>query len=73
MNDQQVVAQVRRNYAAVANTGLSTKNSGVRRVAEAFSYTAEELASAPAEAAARAEFVRRRLVLFDRSAYSRHR
>jgi SAM-dependent methyltransferase len=41
---------VQSKYASVAKSGLSTEHSGVRSVAEAFGYTAEQLASIPAEA-----------------------
>jgi arsenite methyltransferase len=41
---------VRDKYASVATSGLSTKHDGVRAVAEAFGYSADELASIPAEA-----------------------
>jgi SAM-dependent methyltransferase len=41
---------VREKYASVASSGLSTNHDGVRAVAEAFGYSAEELASIPAEA-----------------------
>src|SRR5215212_10763155 len=41
---------VKERYGAVALSGLSTENEGVRAVAEAFGYTAEELAAIPAEA-----------------------
>jgi SAM-dependent methyltransferase len=41
---------VREKYASVATSGLSTKHDGVRAVAEAFGYSADELASIPAEA-----------------------
>lgn len=41
---------VRTKYGAVAESGLSTAHSGVRTVAEAFGYTAAELAAIPAEA-----------------------
>ncbi|MBN9519855.1 arsenite methyltransferase [bacterium] len=41
---------VREKYAAVAVSGLSTEDAGVRAVAEAFGYSAEELASIPAGA-----------------------
>jgi SAM-dependent methyltransferase len=41
---------VRERYGAVALSGLSTENEGVRAVAEAFGYTAEELAATPAGA-----------------------
>lgn len=41
---------VRERYGSVAKSGLSSEQVGVRAVAEAFGYTAEELASIPAEA-----------------------
>lgn len=41
---------VREKYAAVAASSLTNASSGVQAVAEAFGYTAEELASIPAEA-----------------------
>jgi SAM-dependent methyltransferase len=41
---------VRERYGSVARSGLSSEHGGVRAVAEAFGYTAEELASIPAEA-----------------------
>jgi SAM-dependent methyltransferase len=41
---------VREKYGAVAASSLSSEHAGVHRVAEAFGYTAEELASIPAEA-----------------------
>ena len=41
---------VQSKYASVAKSGLSTDQSGVRAVAEAFGYTPEQLASIPAEA-----------------------
>ncbi|HEX8118940.1 MAG TPA: arsenite methyltransferase, partial [Pyrinomonadaceae bacterium] len=41
---------VRERYGSVARSGLSSEQGGVRAVAEAFGYTAEELASIPAEA-----------------------
>ena len=41
---------VQSNYGAVAKSGLSTDDPGVKAVAEAFGYTAEELVSIPAEA-----------------------
>jgi arsenite methyltransferase len=41
---------VRERYGAVALSGLSSEHSGVRAVAEAFGYTAEELAVIPAGA-----------------------
>src|SRR5436190_11874896 len=41
---------VRAMYGAVAASSLSSEHAGVRSVAEAFGYTAEELTSIPAEA-----------------------
>jgi SAM-dependent methyltransferase len=41
---------VRQKYGAVAASSLSNEHAGVRSVAEAFGYTAEELAAIPAEA-----------------------
>jgi SAM-dependent methyltransferase len=41
---------VQSRYGAVAAKGLSSKQQGVRAVAEAFGYSAEQLASIPAEA-----------------------
>ena len=47
MSIEQVVQE---KYGAVATSGLSTDHAGVRAVAEAFGYSADELASIPAEA-----------------------
>jgi arsenite methyltransferase len=41
---------VRDQYASTARSGLSSKHEGVRAVAEAFGYSAEELSAVPAEA-----------------------
>src|SRR5215212_4030371 len=41
---------VRERYGSVARSGLSSEQEGVRAVAEAFGYTAEELAAIPAGA-----------------------
>src|SRR3954471_14411155 len=41
---------VKDKYGAVAKSTLSSSDAGVRKVAEAFGYSAEELASIPAEA-----------------------
>jgi SAM-dependent methyltransferase len=41
---------VRSRYAAVAESELSSEHAGVRAVAEAFGYSADELRSIPAEA-----------------------
>jgi arsenite methyltransferase len=40
---------VREKYGAVASSTLSSEHAGVRSVAQAFGYSAEELASIPAE------------------------
>ena len=50
MEQQSVLESVRSKYAAVAESGLSTQHAGVKAVAEAFGYSAEELTSIPAEA-----------------------
>ncbi len=47
---RDVVAAVREKYGQVAGAGLSSDHAGVRAVAEAFGYSAEELGSIPAEA-----------------------
>jgi SAM-dependent methyltransferase len=47
---EQVLESVRAKYGAVAQSSLSSKDAGVKAVAEAFGYTAEELRSIPAEA-----------------------
>jgi arsenite methyltransferase len=47
---EQVLDAVRSKYAAVAASELSTNHHGVKAVAEAFGYSAEELTSIPAEA-----------------------
>ena len=47
---EQVLETVRSKYAAVADSELSTRNAGVKAVAEAFGYSADELTSIPAEA-----------------------
>src|SRR4051812_7771019 len=41
---------VKSKYGAVAASGLSSEHAGVRAVAEAFGYSAEELGSIPADA-----------------------
>src|SRR5687768_2828745 len=41
---------VRDQYGATATAGLSSDHAGVRAVAEAFGYSADELSSIPAEA-----------------------
>ncbi|MDQ3907684.1 MAG: SAM-dependent methyltransferase, partial [Acidobacteriota bacterium] len=45
-----IIEAVRERYAQTARSGLSSDQGGVRAVAEAFGYTAEELSSIPAEA-----------------------
>jgi SAM-dependent methyltransferase len=45
-----ITAAVQDKYGAVAGAGLGTHQDGVRAVAAAFGYTAEELAAIPAEA-----------------------
>ncbi|MGA7318256.1 MAG: arsenite methyltransferase [Silvibacterium sp.] len=50
MEQQGVLETVRSKYAAVAESELSTNREGVKAVAEAFGYSAEELTSIPAEA-----------------------
>lgn len=46
----EVLDSVRSKYGAVAESSLSSNDAGVKAVAEAFGYTAEELTSIPAEA-----------------------
>lgn len=46
----KITDTVRSKYAAVAGSGLSSRQEGVRQVAEAFGYSADELSSIPAEA-----------------------
>ena len=46
----RIIEAVKSRYGAVAQSGLSSEHEGVHAVAEAFGYTAEELASIPAEA-----------------------
>ncbi len=45
-----IIEAVKARYGAVAESGLSSEDEGVRWVAEAFGYSAEELSSIPAEA-----------------------
>ena len=47
---EQLLESVKAKYSAVAESSLSSEHTGVRAVAEAFGYTAEELTSIPAEA-----------------------
>jgi arsenite methyltransferase len=46
----EILDSVRSKYGAVAESMLSSNDSGVKAVAEAFGYSAEELTSIPAEA-----------------------
>lgn len=48
--NERITEAVKSKYGATAASGLSSSHEGVRAVAEAFGYTAEELASIPAEA-----------------------
>src|SRR5512135_1749483 len=51
MNMKQDIRQaVKSRYGSVAIAGLSSDNPGVRAVAEAFGYSAQEMNSIPAEA-----------------------
>lgn len=47
---ERIVDAVRSKYGQTAMRGLSSEHDGVRAVAEAFGYSAEELSSIPAEA-----------------------
>src|SRR6476619_4611452 len=47
---QNIEAAVRTRYGTVAVANVSSEQEGVRAVAEAFGYSADELASIPAEA-----------------------
>lgn len=47
---EKVVEAVKSKYGAVATSNLSSEQEGIKAVAEAFGYTADELASIPAEA-----------------------
>jgi arsenite methyltransferase len=47
---EQLLESVKAKYGAVAHSTLSNGDAGVRAVAEAFGYSAEELTSIPAEA-----------------------
>jgi arsenite methyltransferase len=46
----EILDSVKARYGAVAESGLSSEHAGVRAVAEAFGYSAEELTSIPANA-----------------------
>jgi len=47
---KQILDSVRSKYGAAAQSALSSNDAGVKAVAEAFGYSAEELTSIPAEA-----------------------
>src|SRR5882757_7564912 len=47
---EQILESVKSKYGAVAESTLSSEHAGVKAVAEAFGYSAEELTSIPAEA-----------------------
>jgi len=47
---EEILDSVRSKYGAVAQSTLSSNDDGVKAVAEAFGYSAEELTSIPAEA-----------------------
>jgi SAM-dependent methyltransferase len=47
---EELLDSVKAKYGAAAESGLSSEHAGVRAVAEAFGYTAEELTSIPAGA-----------------------
>ncbi|GGG81546.1 arsenite methyltransferase [Edaphobacter dinghuensis] len=47
---EEILDSVRLKYGAVAQSSLSSNDDGVKAVAEAFGYSAEELTSIPAEA-----------------------
>src|SRR5665213_2717121 len=47
---EQLLDSVKSKYGAVAESTLSNDHAGVKAVAEAFGYSAEELTSIPAEA-----------------------
>jgi arsenite methyltransferase len=47
---EQISEAIQSKYGAVAESTLSSNHAGVRAVAEAFGYSAEELTSIPAEA-----------------------
>jgi len=50
MASETITTIVKEKYGETALAGLSSDNAGVRAVAEAFGYTADELAGIPAEA-----------------------
>ena len=44
---QETTNIIQEKYGETARSGLSSNHSGIKAVAEAFGYTAEELASIP--------------------------
>ncbi len=50
MNNQDILKAVQDQYGVVARSGLSNESAAVRSVAQAFGYTADELASLPPQA-----------------------
>src|SRR5215207_36235 len=49
-NHANIQESVREQYGNTATAGLSSEQRGIRAVAEAFGYSADELSSIPAEA-----------------------
>ncbi|MEO6965640.1 MAG: SAM-dependent methyltransferase, partial [Acidobacteriaceae bacterium] len=47
---EHLLESIKSQYGAVAESTLSSSHAGVHAVAEAFGYTAEELASIPSAA-----------------------
>lgn len=47
---QSIIESVKEKYGSVAQSGLSTHDQGIKAIAEAFGYSAEELSAIPAEA-----------------------
>ena len=47
---QDIESAVRQQYGSIAKRGRSSRQDGVRRVAESFGYSEDELTSIPAEA-----------------------
>lgn len=50
MNEQNLIDEVRNQYAGVAKGGLSNDSDSIRSIASAFGYSEEELKQLPAEA-----------------------
>jgi arsenite methyltransferase len=47
---ESLIEQVRQKYAAAATSGVSGAQAGIRAIAEAFGYSADDLAALPADA-----------------------